>query len=89
MRNKSVQEGIHSQLTKTSQGVVTERSSKNQFRPSQSLFNIKKVNYPQKYLNYKGSQDTRSTPFIKSRMEALLKTYEMGHHNEKYSKEQI
>ena len=60
--------------------------TKNLFRPSQSIFNTKKSILMPKPLKVKMTPYNRSTPYIKSRMEVLLRNYEEGLGAGKYMK---
>lgn len=75
MKNKSTQENFHSQLTRTNHKVIVERNGQNQFKPSNSVFSFKKLNPLPMTLKSKSPSQSRSTPFIKSRMQNLLKNY--------------
>ena len=73
---------------RSSQGAL-DGYTQNLFRPSQSIFNTKKSILIPKPLKVKMTPYNRSTPYIKSRMEVLLRNYEDGMNTGKYVKADI
>jgi hypothetical protein len=85
MRSRNNGETNYGGFVRASQGSL-DGHTQNSFMPSQSPFNLKRNKSMPKQLKTKLTPYNRSTPFVKSRMENLLKNYEHGLTTEKYLK---